>query len=59
MGNISWIDFICMCFSLILDLFVFFGENVVGESYIKVTEGKVVRLGDILEIFNKGGRIRT
>jgi hypothetical protein len=30
-------------------------EKVVGENHINVMEGEVVRLGDIMEFFNKGG----
>lgn len=42
-----------MCSSLILDSPML----SVGENHINITEGEVVRLGNILEFFNKGGRV--
>lgn len=50
----SCLYFICMCSSLILDSPMLLS---VGENHINITEGEVVRLGDILEFFNKGGRV--
>lgn len=50
-----------MYFSLVIDLFVFFQEkkNDVGENVINSIEGEVIRLGNILEFFNKVGRISS
>ena len=45
-----------MCSSLILDSPMLLS---VGENHINVMEGEVVRLGNILEFFNKGGRVRN
>lgn len=48
-----------MFLSLVPDLPALFRENIVGENHIKAMEGEVVRLGNTLEIFNKGGRIKN
>lgn len=43
--------------SLILDSPVFLWEKVVDKNHINVMEGKVIRLGNILESFNESGKI--
>lgn len=45
-----------MCSSLILDSPMLLS---VGENHINAMEGEVVRLGNILEFFNKGERVRN
>lgn len=47
--------------SLVTDLPVLLQEkkNDVGENVINSTEGEVIRLGNILEFFNKVGRISS
>lgn len=43
--------------SLILDLPVLLWEKVVDKNHINVMEGKVTRLGNVLEFFNESGKI--
>lgn len=58
MGGISLVGFICMGPSLVPDSPALFGE-ITGENRINIMEGKVVRLDNILEFFNKGVRISS
>ena len=42
--------------SLILDSSVLLWEKVVDKNHINVMEGKVTRLGNVLEFFNESGK---
>lgn len=48
-----------MCPSLVPDLLALLGEKVVSKNCINIMEGEVVRLGNILEFFNEGGRVKN
>lgn len=56
MGVVSLMDFVCTGPCLVLDLPVFLQETD-GENHINIMGDKVVRLDNILQFFNKGGRI--
>lgn len=56
-GNVSLVDLICMCSSLFPDSPEFVREKVVHKNPVDVMEGKAVRLGDVLELFDESRAI--
>lgn len=48
-------DFVCICPCLVPVLSALLKEKV-GDNHTNIMEGEVVRLGNTLEFFNKGGR---
>lgn len=52
----SCLDFICMCFSLVPDLSVLLGGGI-GEIIQMPWKVNLVRLGNIVKFFNKGGKL--
>lgn len=53
------VGFICVCPNLVPDSLALLRKKVIVENHINIMEGEVVRLGNILEFFNEGGRIKS
>jgi hypothetical protein len=54
MGGYSTGNIVCMCPSHIPDLLPLLWEKSKGEDEIYIMPGKVIRLGQVLELFNIG-----